>query len=304
MKSIKSDPTAWKKNGSDEILIIEPIIENFSDIQEELFLLLNEEIKTSPVSIRIISFIITTNAKADLITATSSFSNLKLVTYSEVEETKIKPFIQGTEIFENSDEANQALFEVRNHFPNTSKDVLLVLFEDFCPSKSCPVLWFQSPEFKPMFHNEHGRLEVVNQIDEGEKRRDKLYFSIKELEQNIHRFILDYLKKKSTDEGEKEWFILKYIPRKTYDNLNKKWLDELQKDPIESYFDFIDYKEVVLHSKDSELQKNFLIENRYEWMDKCNVLRRDHAHPIKPAPLVEEVEYFEKIKNQILAKLK
>jgi hypothetical protein len=303
LKPIKDDCLAWKRNGSDEILIIEPIIENYSDIQEELFLLLNDEVKNAPVSIRIISFVITTKAKADLITATSSFTNLKLVIFKEMEETQIKPFIQGTEIFENSDESNQAYYEVRKHFPTTSKDVLLVLFEDLCPSKSCPVLWFKSAQFHPLFHNEFGTLETLDQVNEGEKRRDKLYFSVKELEQSINRYITSYLTKRAESEAEKDWFILKYIPRKTYDNINRKWLDEEQRDPKESYFDFIDYKEIVLYSKDDALKKIFSVDNRYEWMDKCNVLRRDHAHPVKPAPLEEEVDYFEKIKNLILPRL-
>lgn len=305
LRTIKEDSISWKKNGANEIIIIEPIIEKFADIQEELFLLLNEEIKNSQVSIRIITFVITTNAKADLITATSSFSNMKLVIFSEVEETKIKPFIQGTEIFENSDEANQALYEVRNHFKNTSKDVLLVLFEDYCPSKSCPVLWFKSHEFKPIFLNEHGKLEIINETDEGEKRRDALYFAAKEFSQKINQFMINYLQEKAKREGELDWFILKYIPRKTLDNVNRKWYDENQSDPRESYFDFIDYKDIIKNIKDTDLQKKFMLgeKDQLEWMTKCNMLRRDPAHPEKPCPSVEEIEYFEKIKNQILPRL-
>lgn len=305
LKTIKEDPRAWKKNGSDEILIIEPIIENFSIIQEELFLLLNDEIKNANVSIRIISFIITTKAKADLITATSSYTNLKLVTFKEVEETKIKPFIEGTEIFENCDESNQAYYEVRKLFPSTTRDSLLVVFEDFCPSKSCPVLWSKSSQFKPMFFNEFGQIETLNELDEGEKRRDVLYFSAKELSQKINRYIINYLKEKAIKEGDSDWFILKYIPRKTLDNVNRKWLDEGQKDPKESYFDFIDYKEIIKNLKDVTLSQKFMIgdKEQFEWMNKCNELRRDPAHPEKPCPSIEEIEYFERIKNQVLPRL-
>lgn len=305
LRSIKEDSQTWKKNDYEEILIIEPIIESFADIQEELFMLLNDEIKKSNISIRIITFIITAKAKSELITATSTFTNLKLIAFKEVEETKIKPFINGTEIFENSDEANQAYYEVRKLFPNTSKDVLLVLFENLCPSKSCPVLWSQSAQFNPIFYNEYGKLELINESDEGEKRRDKLYYIAKELSQKINRFIISYLKNKAKNEGELDWFILKYIPRRTLDNVNKKWLDEGQTDPKESYFDFIDYKEIIKNIKDSNFQKKFMIgdKEQLEWMNKCNELRRDPAHPEKPCPLVEEVDYFEKIKNLILPKL-
>ncbi len=40
-----------------------------------------------------------------------------------------------------------------------------------------------------------------------------------------------------------------------------------------------------------------------KWIDKLNELRRDPAHPEKPAPSIEDVEYFEKIKGQILSRL-
>lgn len=303
LKNIKNEHTAWKRSKADEIIIIEPIINNISEIQSELFLLLNDVIKATQISIRLITLVITTKAKADIISATSTFANFKLIAFKEVEETKIKPFIQGTELFENEDEANQAFYEVRNHFPGISKDTLLVLFEDYCPSKSCPVLWFKSSEFQPLFFNEHGVLDTINEYDEGERRRDRLYMLVKEMEQTINRYLINYLKNKAEKEGEPTWCCLKYIPRKTFDNINKKWLDELQKDPIESYFDFIDYKEIVLFSKDKELQKKFNIDNRYDWMDKCNILRRDHSHPVKPAPLISEIEYFEQIKNQILPRL-
>lgn len=305
LKKIKDDSRLWKKNGADKILIIEPIIESFSDIENELFLLLNDEIKNAAVSIRLITFIITTKAKADLITATSSFSNFKLIAYKEVEEAIIKPFIQGTEIFENYDESNEAFYEVGKLFSTVSKDSLLILFEDFCPSKSCPILWHKTSQFNPMFYNEFGTILNTIESDEGEKRRDSLYFSAKELSQKINRYMITYLVEKAKKEGHNDWFILKYIPRRTLDSVNKKWLDEGQIDPRESYFDFIDYKEIIKNIKDSELQKKFMIgeKEQYDWMNKCNELRRDPAHPEKPCPTIEEIEYFEKIKNQILPRL-
>lgn len=305
LKNILNDSQAWKKSEAEEVIIIEPIIDDFSIISAELFILLNEDIKNTTISIRLITFVITTKAKADLITATSSFNNFKLVVMREIEETKIKPFIQGTEIFENNDEANQAFYEVRKHFPNLSKDVLLILFEDLCPSKSCPILWFKSQEFEPIYHNKHGKIAILNSNEDGEKRRDKLYFFAKELSQKINKFIINYLKTKAQIDGETDWFSLKYIPRRTLDNVSKKRNDEGQTDPLESYFDFIDYKEIIRNLKDSVLEKKFMIgeKEQLEWMNKCNELRRDPAHPEKPCPTVEELDFFEKIKDIILPRL-
>lgn len=305
LQAIKSSPIEWFNNSVDEIIIIEPIIERFSDIQDELFLLLTDSIRNLKLNIRIVSLLISTSAKADLIRATSNFINLKLVLLSEVEDTKIKPFVQGSEIFENSDEANHAFFEVTKRFPYLSKDVLLVLFEDFCPSKSCPVLWFKSSEFNPLFYNEFGSLEVVNEPDDGEKRRDKLYFAAKEFSQKINRFMVNYLKAKAKNEGIDDIFHLRFIPRRTLDNVNRKWLDDNQQDSRETYFDFIDYKEIIKHVKDQDLEKKFRIGNKdqLEWMNKCNELRRDPAHPEKPSPTFEEVEFFENTKNTILSRL-
>ena len=153
--------------------------------------------------------------KADLISATSSFSNFKLISLKEVEETKIKPFMQGTELFENIEEANQALFEVRNHFPNISKDSLLVLFEDFCPSKSCPCLWHLSNNFYPLFLNEVGILEEINsEINQEENRRTRIYHANTKLSQALNKFIIDHLKDKAKQNNNDEWFHTDYIPKK------------------------------------------------------------------------------------------
>ena len=66
-----------------------------------------------------------------------------------------------------------------------------------------------------------------------------------------------------------------------------------------------EYKEIIKHIKDPDLVKKFMIgsKDQFEWMNKCNELRRDPAHPEKPCPTIEEVQYFEDIKNQILPRL-
>lgn len=303
LKSIKVDSQAWKKSGANEIIIIEPIIENFSKIREELFILLTDEVKKSAISIRIIAFVITTKAKADLITATSSFLNFKLVVFKEVEETIIKPFIQGTNIFENGDESNQAYYEVRKHFPNISKDVLLILFEDFCPSKSCPILWYQSHQFKPLFHNAFGTLEELNTIENDEEsRRTRIYHANRELSQAMNNHIIKQIKLKANKAGKEDWFNVEFIPKNVLKSISEKWIEEGTVNPRESYFDFSDYKKIIEYNKELISIYNLPGEGM-SWCDKLNVLRRDPAHPEKPAPTEKETEYFEKIKNQILQRL-
>ena len=66
-----------------------------------------------------------------------------------------------------------------------------------------------------------------------------------------------------------------------------------------------DSKEII--KKHKELLPLFQIKegggDGLNWIDKLNETRRDPAHPEKPAPELEETEYFEKIKNEILPRL-
>ena len=39
------------------------------------------------------------------------------------------------------------------------------------------------------------------------------------------------------------------------------------------------------------------------WLDKLIELQKDLAHPKKPAPLLSDVEYYEKIKDEVLSRL-
>ena len=303
LKTINDDSLAWKKNSSEEIIIIEPIIETYSDIQNELFHLLNNEIKNSLVPIRILTFIITTKAKADLITSTSSFPNLKLIAYKEVEVTKIKPFIQGTEIFENIDEASQAFYEVRKLFPNSNKETLLVLFEDFCPSSSCPILWHKKPQFTPLFLNEFGKLEEPKSaVNEEEKSRTRIFHANTELSQALNAYFIKYLKKKAKESNKEDWFIRDFIPRSVMETVSAKWISDGTSSPKESYFDFSDYKKII--DINQELISLFKLPGEdLSWFEKLNVLRRDPAHPEKPPPTEKEAEYFEKITKLIVSRL-
>jgi hypothetical protein len=82
----------------------------------------------------------------------------------------------------------------------------------------------------------------------------------------------------------------------------KKWIQEGQTAPKESYFDFLDYKKII--SLDSFLSKVLKLPGMdLSWCDKLNVLRRDPAHPEKPAPSFEDVEYFEKVTRLIIKQI-
>lgn len=305
VKIIKEDPISWRKNNAEEIIIFEPIIENYGDIQSELFLLLTPDLKNSHISIRLITIVITTKAKADLITATSSISNFKIISHIEVEESKLKPFVTGTELFENSSESNLAYYEVRKLFPNTNKDTLLVLFEDYCPSKSCPILWHQSPQFTPLFHNEFGVIELPGDKEIAENRRDRAYYINKELTQKLNSFLVNYLKEKAAKDGQDDWFRIEYIPNTVLTSVFTKWTQEGQINPKESYFDFIQYKEIIIYSKNSDLKPIFQIgADGFKWLERANYLRRDPAHPEQPAPSAEELIEFEEILKKVVARLK
>ncbi|MBA3284940.1 MAG: ATP-binding protein, partial [Nitrosopumilus sp.] len=145
VKNIKTESEAWKRNNADEIIIIEPVIDETTNLISELMAFITDEIKQKNISIRLVTLLITTKAKTNLVKATSTLPNFKLIIYKEVEETKIKPFIQGTELFENADESNFAFAEVRKKFPMVNRDSsFLVLFGSICPSKSCPILWYRN----------------------------------------------------------------------------------------------------------------------------------------------------------------
>ena len=111
-----------------------------------------------------------------------------------------------------------------------------------------------------------------------------------------------YLKKKATENNKDDWFIRDFIPKSVMESVSGKWILESTSFPKESYFDFADYEKIIKHNP--ELIKTFTLPaDGLSWCEKLNVLRRDPAHPEKPAPSEEEVDYFEKITNQILAKL-
>lgn len=306
-KNIKLDPDLWKKNGAEEIIIIEPVIDETHNIIDELTTFITNDIKQQNISIRIVTLLITNKAKTNIVKATATIPNFKIIVYKEVEESKIKPFILGTEIFENSEEADHTFAEVRKKFPSLNRQsTLLVLLSAICPAKSCPILWHLSYQFKPIFYNEFGKIEEnknVTSEEEGEKRRDKLYFSFKEFTQKLNKFIINHLKNKAINDSENDWVSLKYIPRKTLDNVRKKWLDEGENDPIESYFDFIDYKEIANLNKELLPILQIGSRDQLKWMDEFNKLRRDPAHWEKPVPTEEEIVYFDSIKGVILPRL-
>jgi len=301
VKNIFDDKDVLEKNTPTEIIIIEPILDDITTFQPKLIEFLQNEYIKEKIQVRLVSLVITTKAKTAIIKSTAPFNKFKLVFLREIEETKIKPFIEGTELFEKTDEANQAYLEVRKFFPNMNKDTLLVLFEPFCPSKSCPILWCKTSQFTPLFLNVIGNCSSSENISEGEQLRLRLYKANTELSQKLNRYIIDRLKRKGESEG-KDWFSVDYIPKGVMETISSRWIQEGQTSPKESYFDFLDYKKII--SLDSFLSKVLKLPGLdLSWCDKLNVLRRDPAHPEKPAPSPEDVEYFEKVARKIIEQI-
>lgn len=306
LKDLANNKDAWRQSNSKDIIIIESVIDESEKILPQLRIFLDEKIINEEIPVKLVVILITNKAKAEIIKATSLIRNFKLIHYQEVEDSRIKPFIETNEIFETYEESGYAFAEVRKQFPHFRRESLNVIFETHCPSVSLPIYWLKTKDFEPLFHNSYGQL-IENRDDTGERRRDRIYYANKELSPKINKFIIDFLLGKAKSDGESEWFTLKYIPRKTLDSVSKKYLDDGEKDPKETYFDFIDYKEIILRHND--LQKIFMINTKelgneqLKWMDKLNELRRDPAHVEKPVPTENEVRYFEEVKDIILKKM-
>jgi hypothetical protein len=303
-KDLKTDKNAWEKSKSDQIIIIESIIDDAFDIAVELkeFLEYIEETEEK-VSVKIVTLIITTKAKASIIKILSQFDNIQIVSFHEVDDELLKPFQEGSVLFENNDEANKSFAVVRKIFPLTGRKSLLVLFENLCPSRSCDILWRKTKQFDPIFPNDEASELIVKNLEpqetseqEKESLRTRLYHANRELSQKLNKYICNYLK---ANAGERDWFTVEYIPKKVVENIHTRWIQEDQKLPKESYFDFLDYKKII--EKHESLRNIFNIPGEgFSWLDKLNELRRDPAHPEKPAPALKDVEFYEKIKGKVI----
>lgn len=309
LKDIRQNKDAWKQSESDDIIIFESVIDNFSSIQNDLLQFFDEKMLREKIPIKLVSLIITSKAKADLIKATSGFQNFKLIHFKEIEESKIKPFIDTTELFESVDEISYAFSEVRKHFPETNKESLNVLFESHCPGKSIPILWHSKGQFKSIFSNPYGVTTSLHSNDDGESYRDRVYNATREFIQTVNPFLIRYLHKKASHEnipGDENWFRTDYIPASCIKSITDKWTAEGCTSPKESYFDLIDYKEVI--KKNKELMPTFEIKakgggNGLEWIDTINAIRRTAAHQEKPPPTLEQTIFFEQRKDEILKRI-
>lgn len=305
LRDIKTNKDAWKNSGADDIIIFESIIDDFSVIQTDLMNFLDEKIVTDKIPVKLVSLVITSKAKADLIKATSAISNFKLIHYKEIEESKIKPFVDTTEVFETIEESRFAFAEVRKHCHETSKESLNILFETHCPGKSIPIYWHTTRQFKSVFPNPNGVIYKEKKQDDGEAYRDRVYQANKELIQAINPFLINYIKKKATREGKDDWFILDYVPKTVMEKIFQKWMEEGSNKPRETYFDLIHYKELI--KKHPELLPIFEIKedsgDKLKWIDKVNELRRDPAHPEKPPPTLQQAQYFEQKKDEVISRI-
>jgi len=302
IKDIKVNKDAWLKSNSNDIIIIDSVITDSEVVIENIKSFFDTTLKEAKIPVKLVVLVITTKAKAELIRATSFYSNFKIIHYKEIEESKIKPFLEKNEIFETSEEMSYAFAEIKKHFIEVDKNCLNVLFENICPSSSLPSLWCETDSFAPLFKNDYGNRKVLETIDEKERLRTRLYHANTELSQKINKYIVEHLKNKSKSEKQEDWFRVEYIPQNILKSVSERWIEDGQSSPKESYFNFIDYKEII--KKNKELTAIFQIGDKpFDWCKKLNKLRREPAHPEKPAPSLEEVEYFEKIKNILINKM-
>jgi len=302
LKNMSTESNVWEKNGASEIIIVEPIVDDSSILCNELNEFLSEEIIESKIPVRIVIFVITSKAKMNLIKFISPYQNVKLFMMKEVEDKTLKPFIEDTLFFDNNEESNQTFAIVRKFFPGVDRNNLLVLLESICPSKSIPILWCEAGQFKPIFPNIHITLKDLANEEEKEKLRTRIYHANTILSQRLNLYIVNEIREKAKRQKQEDWFRVEFIPKNVLKAVSEKWIQEGQESPKESYFDFLDYRKII--ELNQELIKIFNLPGEgLSWCDKLNVLRRDPAHPEKPAPSLEDVEYFEKIKQQILSRL-
>jgi hypothetical protein len=300
LKDIKKQKDSWKQNGSTDIIIFESIIDDYSRISEELFDFLNNEITEKNIPVKLVTLFITSNAKAELIKATAAVENFRLIHFKEIDDAAIKPFTEATRVFETSEELSYAFAEVRKHFIQVRNDTLNVVFESHCPARSLPIFWCRTPNFSPLFYNEFGELESSS--SDGEDLRTRLYLVNTEFSQKINRYIVDFLKQKAQEKGLDRWLSVELIPKKVVESVLTKHTADDQRNNEETYFDFLDYKKII--EKHAELINVFKTKGeQLAWLDRLNELRRDPAHPEKPAPRISDVEYYEKIKHTIFRQM-
>lgn len=302
LKDIASQADIWKQNGADQIIIFESIIDNYQRISEYLNVFLKDE-AIEKVSVKLITLLITNKAKAEIIKSTSGIENFKLIHFREVEDATIKPFIETTRIFETQEELSYAFAEVRRQFQNIQNGSTNIVFETHCPAFSLPILWCRTANFEPLFYNEFGIYQDLMSAGDGEELRTRLFLANTEFSQQINRFIVSFLKQRAAFKGLKSWLNVELIPKKVLESISIKYIADDQKNSEETYFDFLDYKKII--ERHPELIDVFKIKGEnLAWLDRLNELRRDPAHPEKPAPALPDVEYYEKIKNMVMPKLK
>ncbi len=296
LKSLKEKRLWYSNDNTKTVIIFDPYISDTSILEEELkeFLEFNsDDLIDKKTAIILLSIVSTKKAKTKLVKMLKHFSNSKFISLHEVEQGLIKPFIESNGIFENISESQQALSACRNIYSNINKDESLVVFENLCPRESLKILWKKNDQFTPLFPND---LDDEDELDfENNKGRENIYRLNTELSQKLNSYILLFLKSESKGG---EWCTINLIPRKIIDKINTRYLDAKEKEPKESFLDFIDYAEII--KKHGFLKKVLSIKNDLGWIIKINELRRIPAHPEKADATAADVEYFEKIHSIIL----
>jgi ribosomal protein S4 len=300
LKSLKEKKVWYTNDNTKTIVIFEPYISDIATLELELkefFEFNQEDLIDKKTIIVLFSFVCTKKAKIKLVQLLKQYSNTKFISLNEVEEVKIKPFIESNIILENISESQQVLSACRNIYQNTSKDESLVVFENLCPASSLKILWKKSDQFNPLFHNQFS--DDLEHNFESDKGRETIFKLNTELSQKLNSYIISFLKS-STSNG--DWVATNLVPRSVINKVNERYYDAKEKESKESLLDFIDYGDII--KKHDFLKKTLSIKGDLGWLNKINELRRIPAHPEKANPTIEEVEYFEKIHMTILESIK
>ena len=95
--------------------------------------------------------------------------------------------------------------------------------------------WLTQGKFNPLFPNTYND-EIENEF-KNDNGRETIFRLNTELSQKLNSFVISYLKSIS-DDG--EWLTIKLVPRGVIDKVNGRYYDEKEKEPKETYLDFIE----------------------------------------------------------------
>lgn len=286
----------------EDIIILCSSIRDFSEIKNQLDVLL--EFQNEKMNFILISIVITSNVKTEIINHLNNKMNFKIVEHIEIEDNLIMPFQENQEIFETTEESNEVYILNKRFFPNTTKNSLNLLIETHCPSTSIPILWKKNKNFNPLFLNDEAsqkpEIESYSETN-GESRREEIYKLNVVFEQKFHQVVIGYVKRKAEIDQTHTWFHTNYIPKKIIEDVFLRFTSENMVSELETYFDFAHFKSIAEQHPFLKRELDYP-GSGLTWCDRLNKLRRIPAHTIKTPPTQDDVNYYKSISNYLLPK--